>query len=146
MYNFLLILHSVLRWVIILLLVVNILRFLSATVTNKVALSKWLLIAAHTTLLIGLYQYFAGGSGFALIQQYGMGEAMKDSAKRFWAVEHITGMIISIALITVGHISLKKSGNSKRSAILYILALAIILATVPWPFREGIGRPWLPGM
>jgi uncharacterized membrane protein len=146
MYNFLLILHSVLRWVIILLLVVNILRFLSATVTNKVALSKWLLIAAHTTLLIGLYQYFAGGSGFALIQQYGMGETMKDSAKRFWAVEHITGMIISIALITVGHISLKKSGNSKRSAILYILALAIILATVPWPFREGIGRPWLPGM
>ncbi|NNV58015.1 hypothetical protein [Limnovirga soli] len=146
MYNFLLILHSVLRWVIILLLVVNILRFLSATVTNKVALSKWLLIAAHATLLIGLYQYFAGGSGFALIQQYGMGEAMKDSAKRFWAVEHITGMIISIALITVGHISLKKSGNSKRSAILYILALAIILATVPWPFREGIGRPWLPGM
>jgi len=146
MYNFLLVLHSILRWVIIILLVVNILRLFSSTVTNKVALSKWLLIAAHTTLLIGLYQYFAGGSGFALIQQFGMADVMKDSAKRFWVVEHITGMIASIVFITVGHVSLKKTGNAKRTATFYIIALIIILATVPWPMREGIGRPWLPNM
>ena len=146
MYNILLALHSILRWAIVILLVVNILRLFSSTVTNKVALSKWLLIAAHTTLLIGLYQYFAGGSGFALIQQYGMADVMKDSAKRFWAVEHPVGMLASIVFITVGHISLKKSGNAKRTAVFYTLVLIIILATGPWPMREGIGRPWLPGM
>lgn len=146
MYTFLLALHSIFRWVIIILLVINILRLFSSTVTNKVALSKWLLIAAHTTLLIGLYQYFAGGAGYALIQQYGMADAMKDSAKRFWAIEHPVGMLASIVFITVGHVSLKKTGNSKRAAIFYIIALIIILATVPWPMREGIGRPWLPNM
>ncbi len=146
MYNILLALHSILRWAIVILLVFNILRLLSSTVTNKVALSKWLLIAAHTTLLIGLYQYFAGGSGYALIQQYGMAETMQDSAKRFWAVEHPVGMLASIVFITVGHISLKKSGNAKRTAVFYAIALIIILATVPWPMREGIGRPWFPGM
>ena len=107
MYNILLALHSILRWAIVLLLVFNILRLLSSTVTNKVALSKWLLIAAHTTLLIGLYQYFAGGSGYAIIQQYGLEAAMQDSAKRFWAVEHPVGMLAAIVFITVGHISLK---------------------------------------
>ena len=146
MYNILLSLHSILRWVIVILLVVNILRLFSSTVTNKIALSKWLLIAAHITLLIGLYQYFAGGSGFALIQQSGMADVMKDSAKRFWAVEHPVGMLASILFITVGHVSLKKTGNTKRTAVLYTLVLIIILATVPWPMREGIGRPWLPGM
>lgn len=146
MYTTLLALHSILRWAIVILLVVNILRLFSSTVTNKVALSKWLLIAAHTTLVIGLYQYFAGGSGFALIQQYGMADVMKDSAKRFWVVEHPVGMLASIVFITVGHISLKKSGNAKRTAVFYAIALIIILATVPWPMREGIGRPWLPGM
>lgn len=146
MYNILLALHSILRWAIVILLVFNILRLLSSTVTNKVALSKWLLIAAHTTLLIGLYQYFAGGSGYALIQQYGMSATMQDNAKRFWAVEHPVGMLASIMFITVGHISLKKSGNAKRTAVFYAIALIIILATVPWPMREGIGRPWFPGM
>jgi len=146
MYNFLLALHSILRWAIIILLLVNILRLFSSTVTNKVALSKWLLIVAHTTLLIGLYQYFAGGSGYAIIQQSGMADVMKDSAKRFWVVEHPVGMLAAIVFITVGHISLKKSGNAKRSAVFYILALIIILATVPWPMREGIGRAWLPGL
>ncbi len=146
MYNILLSLHSILRWVIVILLLVNILRLFSSTVTNKVALSKWLLIAAHTTLLIGLYQYFAGGSGYALIAQYGMADVMKNSAYRFWVVEHPTGMVASIIFITVGHISLKKSGNAKRTAVFYTIALIIILATVPWPMREGIGRPWLPGM
>ncbi|MEP7318340.1 MAG: hypothetical protein ABI921_06355 [Panacibacter sp.] len=146
MYNILLSLHSILRWVIVILLVVNILRLFSSTVTNKIALSKWLLIAAHTTLLIGLYQYFAGGSGYALIQQFGMADVMKDSAKRFWVVEHPVGMLASIIFITVGHVSLKKSGNAKRTAVFYALALIIILATVPWPMREGIGRPWLPSL
>ncbi|MBG9376560.1 hypothetical protein I5907_09965 [Panacibacter sp. DH6] len=145
MYTGLLHLHNVLRWVILILLVVNIIKI--ATGTGKATFSKWLLIAAHTTLLIGLYQYFAGGSGYAYIERYGMGEVMKTPEYRFWAVEHITGMIVAIIFITIGHVGLKR-GNTKKANMFFVLALILILAVVPWPFRDGIGRPrpLLPGM
>lgn len=143
MYNFLLVLHSLLRWLILLLLVLNIVRLFNAKGPAKPGNSILLLIFSHTTLLIGLYQYFFGGFGISLFQQGA--EVMKNSATRFWAVEHITGMIIGIALITVGHIALKKTGKAKRTAILYLIALIVILVSIPWPFREAIARPWFHG-
>jgi len=135
-------LHNFLRWVIIFFIVIAIFQALG----KKAGLQKtslWLLIAAHTTLLIGLYQYFTSAVGFKLIQQYGFGEVMKDSAMRFWAVEHITGMLIAIILITIARGKAKRGGYP---AALYIVALLIIIAVVPWPFREAIARPWFPGM
>lgn len=104
-----------------------------------------MLIAAHTTLLIGLYQYFSKGPGYNLIQQYGFGEVMKDATMRFWAVEHITTMLIAIVLITIARGKAKK-GVYGAASWLYLIALLLILAGIPWPFREGIGRPWFPGM
>jgi len=144
MYNGLLHLHNFLRWIIIILLLLNIVNALSGKKNLKQSL--WLLIASHITLLVGLYQYFVGMMGFRLIQTLGMGEVMKNSASRFWAVEHISGMILAIALITIAHISLKKQSSPKKSGVLFLIALIIILAVVPWPFREAIARPWFPGM
>jgi hypothetical protein len=144
MYTGLLHLHNFLRWIILIFLVINIIRLLAGN--KNLGISKILLISAHTTLLIGLYQYFAGPWGFQSISNSGFAVVMKDSALRFWAVEHITGTIAAIALITVGHVKLKKGGAPKSTAILYIIALIIILAVVPWPFREAIARPLFPGM
>ncbi len=110
-----------------------------------------LLIAAHLTLLIGIYQWFDGGYGLNLIQAKGFGEVMKNSADRFWAVEHITGMLIGVILITIAYGQRKSKHTAriqhKRALIFYVLALIIILAVVPWPFREElVRRPWFPGM
>jgi hypothetical protein len=137
-------LHNALRWVILITLLISIYKL----VLKKEALktSKILLISSHTTLLLGLYQYFFGAVGFKMIQAAGMGVAMKDAATRFWAVEHIFSMLIAITLITIGHIKYKKTGNSKPTQILYILALILILLAMPWPFKAGVGRPWFPGM
>lgn len=143
MYTGLLHLHNILRWVILILLVINIIKI--ATGNAKVAYSKWLLISAHTTLLVGLYQYFAGAWGYSLIKQNGMSAVMKDATMRFWAVEHISGMIVAIIFITIGHSGLKK-GNTKKANMFFVLALILIMAVVPWPFREAVGRPLLPGM
>ncbi len=154
MYIGLLHLHNLLRWIILILLLVNIVRHFTAannpfTATDK-KLGLFLMIAAHTTLLLGIYQWFAGAWGFQNIQNLGMGVVMKDSVYRFWAVEHLTGTLIGIVLITLGKGVAKKNFpdavKHKRSAILYLLALVIILAVVPWPFREAIARPWFPGM
>jgi hypothetical protein len=154
MYQGLLHLHSLLRWIILILLMINIVRHFTAsnqpfTASDK-KLGLFLMIAAHTTLLLGLYQWFTGPWGLTNIQNIGMGAAMKDSVSRFWAVEHFTGMVIGIILITLGKTVAKKpfadAVKHKRTAILFTLALVIILLTIPWPFRAGIGRPWFPGM
>ncbi len=140
-------LHNILRWIILILLIVNIAGLFRDKV--KLNLSKYLLIFSHITLIIGLYQYYFSetvGLKVMLEQKGSFGAIMQDSFSRFWAVEHITGMLLAIIFITVGHISLKKSGNAKRTAVFYILALILILAVVPWPFREGIARPMFPGM
>lgn len=144
MYNGLLHLHNLLRWIILILLVVALIQ---AFTKNKglAKSSLFLLITAHITLLLGFYQWLTGNLGLKLIQSSGMGEVMKNSATRFWAVEHFAGMLIAIILITIAR------GKAKRhifgaASWLYIIALIIILASVPWPFREGIGRPWFPGM
>jgi hypothetical protein len=152
MYNGLLLLHSFLRWVILVLAIVSIYksylgmrggRVFSAS-DKKVGL--FLMIAAHTTLLVGLYLWFFGPFGLMNIQNLGFGEVMKNRIARYYAVEHTFGMLIAIVLITIGRGASKKNipdvAKFKRTFWFILVALIIILATVPWPFREGIGRPW----
>ena len=144
MYTGLLHLHNTLRWVVLIALILSIYKLF----TQKDALktSKTLLMSAHASLLVGLYQYIAGPLGIKLIQSAGMGVTMKDAASRFWAVEHIFSMILAIVLITIGHIKYKKTLKPSPTRILYVIALILILLAIPWPFREGIGRPLFPGM
>jgi hypothetical protein len=142
MYNGLVHLHSALRWVILILLVICLIQ--AFTKNEKIAkTSLWLLISSHIMLLLGLFQYFNSETvGFNLVERVGgFGNVMKDSFARFWVVEHI----IAIILITMAR------GRAKRLRFsaamwMYVIALILILAAVPWPFREGIARPWFPGM
>jgi hypothetical protein len=104
------------------------------------------MITAHTQLLIGLFLYFI--SPFIQVAMVrGMGFAMKDAVLRFWAVEHIGGMVAAIALITVGRILTKKATEHnvkhKRSLLFYLLAFLIIMMLIPWPtMLVGEGRGW----
>ncbi len=155
MYNGLLHLHNLMRWVILILLIIALINAITGILNRrqftagnrKVAL--FTMIAAHITLLIGLYQWVVGPLGLKAIQQSGMAVIMKDSVARFWAVEHFTGMLIGIILITVANSTGKKNispeKKHKKMAWLYFIALVAILASVPWPFRE-VARPLFPGM
>ena len=153
MYAGLLSLHSYLRWVILILAVVAIYKSWSGMTGGKTFTAGdrktglFLMIAAHTQLLVGLYLYFAGPWGLANIQNLGFGPVMKDSVARFYAVEHIFGMLVAIVLITIGRGAAKKAipdaAKHKRSFWFFLVALIIILATIPWPFRAGISRPWI---
>ena len=136
-------LHNLLRWVVLIAMLFAIVQLLLKKDALKA--SKVLLISAHSTLVLGLYQYFFGPMGFKLIQAAGMKVAMASSAIRFWAIEHIFSMLIAIILITIGHIKYKKGGAPNTTLILYILALLLIFTAIPWPFRAEIGRPLYPG-
>jgi hypothetical protein len=151
MYNALLLLHSLLRWIILLLALIAIYRSYTGMKTNKPftdtdkKIGLFLMISAHTTLLIGLYQWIVGPLGLQNILNSGMAAVMKDPVYRFYAVEHMTGMIIGITLITIGRGVSKKNipdgVKHKKTFWFFLIALIIILASVPWPFRASIGRP-----
>ncbi len=155
MYQGLLHLHNLGRWVVIILLLVAIVRSLTGTTSNKAFTNAdkktglFLMIAAHTMLLIGFYQWFVGPWGLHNIQNLGMKAVMQDNVYRFWAVEHLTGMLVGIILITIGRGSAKKNISDKakhrKSFWFYFIAFVVIVASVPWPFRE-VARPLFPGM
>jgi len=138
-------LHSILRWIILLLLLVCLIQALSKNPGVKKA-SLWLLISAHLMFLVGLYQLIAGRYGITKGLPEGI-ELMKDKFFRFFWVEHPLMMIVAIILITVAR-GKAKALNYKATAWLLFIALILILAAVPWPFREivGDGRTWFPGM
>ena len=155
MYQGLLHLHNILRWVILILLLIALFRHLAGMNGNRPynsgdkKVGLFLMISAHITLLIGLYQWIVGPVGLETIQTMGMGAAMKDSVSRFWAVEHLLGMLIGITLITIGKGVGKKNLSDRtkhrKTFWFYFIALLVIIASVPWPFREGIGRALFPG-
>jgi hypothetical protein len=137
-------LHNILRWVIlILLLVVMFQAFAKKEAIKKTSL--FLLISAHVMLLIGLYQVIFGRFGYTKGLPEGV-SMMKNTFYRFYWLEHPLLMIIAIILITIAR-GKAKVLNYKAVSWLLVIALILILAAIPWPFRTGgIGRPYLPGM
>jgi hypothetical protein len=112
----------------------------------------WLftMIAAHVTLLLGLYQWLLGRYGlFTYVKPEGV-SMMKDPYLRFFQMEHPVSMILAILLITLGYGMAKKNVDDqtkyKKAFRYFVLALVLILAAVPWPFRELVARPLFPGM
>jgi len=108
-----------------------------------------LIITTDLMLLIGLALWYFGPWGYHLIENAGgFGAAMKDPVVRFYGIEHLTGMLITVILIHIGKAQGRKKISDRkkhvRTMVFYLIALVIILATVPWPFRHlvGVGRGW----
>ena len=152
LYNVLVHLHSVGRWIVLLLLLFAIINSLLAGrrpfIRSDNRLGLLLTIAADTMLLVGLYLYFAGGNGYDWFAREGSFAAvMKNPVARFFAVEHQAGMLLAIILIHVGKAQARKpigdKAKHRRTVIFYLIALLIILVSVPWPFRViGAGHGW----
>jgi hypothetical protein len=146
-------LHSILRWIILLLILLVIINSLIGFTKNKLftlsdnKLSLYLLIASHTMLLIGLVQYIFGSKGIMLIKNFGMKTVMSTAPLRFFAVEHAFTMILAILLIHLGRAKMKKANNdtSKHKLLFWytLIALILIVARMPWPFMQaGIAGNW----
>ena len=150
-------LHNLLRWIILILLLLSIYKAYTGWKNKKVFSAgdkrTWLflLIASHITLILGLYQWLWGPRlGMLRIHLAPGASIMKDKQLRFYWVEHPTFMILAIIMITLGYGMAKKNipdeVKYRRALWLFIVALLFILVAIPWPFRQVIGRPWLPGM
>ena len=149
-------LHNLLRWIILILLLLSILKSYTGMTSKKSfeASDKkiWLftMIAAHITLLLGLYQWLLGRYGILSYVKPDGVSMMKDPYLRFFQMEHPVSMILAILFITLGYGMAKKNVDDatkyKKAFRYFLLALVLILVAVPWPFRELVARPLFPGM
>lgn len=141
MYDILLFGHSWLRWlalVFFLIVIVTSLQGMSGdkeyTKGNK-TMAASLMGTLHLQLLIGLLLYFFY-SPITTTALDNMRIAMKVPAVRYWAVEHISMMVVAVIIAQIGSIRVKKSSLAKKKfklqAIFYGLALILILSRIPW--------------
>ncbi len=150
-----LIVHNLLRWAVLIFGLITIIRAISGLTSGRMynggdnKMNLFFMISCDVQLLIGLVLFF-GGDWFRLIKTSGMGEVMKNPIYRFFTVEHGSMMILAWILVHVGRTTVKRSVTDKakhRKALLFFgIALVIILASIPWPFRELTGRPYFPAL
>ena len=126
--------HSYLRYFLLALLVVVVIKSLMGWLSQRSftkmddKLSLWLLIAAHSQFLLGLVLFFTSD-----LVKFNA-ETMKNSDLRYWTVEHSTMMILAVVLITVARITHKKlptdESKHKRLFLLNGAALVIIIIAI----------------
>lgn len=148
MYTTALLLHSWLRWLVLGLGV--------ALLTTAVAYSrggrewsdaierlrKGFLGGLDVQVLLGLVLFGL----LSPITRAGMADiaaAMADSARRFYLVEHVFGMLLGVVVAHVGLARAKRVSAETRPRAVWItmaLWLVITLASIPWPGLP-YGRP-----
>ena len=137
--------HSGLRWIVLILLLLAIVKaFANKSKNSYVKSDKMLnlfaMISVHTQVTLGLIILFFGEKK---IFHTGW---MQDKISRFFVMEHATMMVLAMILITIGRKKAEKkedaNGKHKTIAIWYTIVLVLILAAIPWPGMRNLGAGW----
>lgn len=146
MYGTFLLLHSLVRYFVMILLIVLIVKSFMGW-RNKSAftgadnkISLFTLIATHTQFFLGLILYFF----ISPFVKFGP-DTMSDPSIRYWTVEHIAMMWIAVILITVARSTMKKlpdgPSKHKRLFILNLIAIVIVILGIFSTHRGFFGLP-----
>ena len=151
--NYILNIHDILRWAVLIFGLWTLLNALSGTFSKRIfsaadnRTNLFFMISCDIQLLVGLILYF-NGKWFSMMKN-NTKEVMHDSISRFFAMEHAVMMIIAWLLVHIGRSMVKNAGTDAKkhrlSLVFFGLAILIILAMIPWPFRQaGIARQLIP--
>jgi hypothetical protein len=149
----LLMLHSLIRWLLLAGLVAAVVRgyqgwFFSSsfTITDKLLLTVTTRLA-EIQFVVGLALYMTSPLVRYFLQHFS--EAVHQRDPRFFGMEHITMMVISVGLISIGAARVKKKDLSREKfkvvAVWFSVALLLIFLSIPWAFSPFTARPyWRP--
>lgn len=154
MYPFVLALHNLLRWLVIIAAVIVLVR----TVLGLRGRRAWTalddrmgalyLISMDLQLLVGLLLFFVF-SPLTRAALMNMAAAMRDATMRFFLVEHFPYMLVAVILAHIGRVRVRKAAEDRarfRQTLLWIgLSFLIVLIAIPWPFLS-YGRGLLPSL
>jgi hypothetical protein len=153
MYPAVLALHSLLRWAVLIVGVIACVRAISGSRSRRPwgpadeRAGRWFVSTLDLQFLLGvlLYAFLSPMTSVAFAD---VGAAMRDGVLRFWAVEHLIGMVVALALAHIGRVRVRRAADDRArhrtAAIFFSLALIAIVMTIPWPGTTA-GRPLLPG-
>jgi hypothetical protein len=151
MYTTLLAVHSWLRWVVLIAALIAVFRAFRGIVGKRPWTPSddragfWFINLIDLQMLLGLILYFFL-SPITKTALSDFGAAMESSGLRFWAVEHVFGMIVALAIAHAGRARTKKvrpdAARHKVAAICFVLALLAILASIPWPGTPNARPLW----
>jgi len=150
MFPGILLLHSLVRWLVLLSLLFSIYHGWKGWKRKKDfaesdnAYRYWTVFFALTQLFLGLWLYF-----ISPIVQYFLHDiktAIHERDARFFGLEHIVVMTLSVLVIVVGsEKTRKKSDPSEKFKAMFIwfsIGLLLILSSIPWPFSPFTSRPF----
>lgn len=149
MYEWVLFIHSWLRWALVFVLLVTFLRSVwgwqkKSSFRPIDNVRKSILVGlTHLQLLLGFILYF----GLSPLVQSALQDprgSMASPVLRYWMMEHLVLMVAAAAAIQIGSIAVRRTTlpfrKHKRLAIWSGVAILLILAGMPWPNRK-YGRP-----
>lgn len=144
-----LVLHNLLRWAVLLFGLWTLLNAITGLFGKRTfsagdnRSNLLFMISCDIQLLLGLILYF-NNAWFDRLKD--LGNNMKDPYNRFFTMEHMSMMILAWILVHIGRTSVKRAATDgtkhKRMLLFFGLAIVLILASIPWPFREIIGKPY----
>ncbi len=144
MYSAVLLLHSWVRWLVVIAGLLAVARALVGMMGGKPWTSSddrgtlIFTIVLDVQFLLGLMLY-VGLSPITRAAFANMAVAMRQPALRFWAMEHTVGMIAGVVLAHVGRVIIKRKsevgGDRHRLALMFFgAAMLVILLSIPWPW------------
>jgi uncharacterized membrane protein YozB (DUF420 family) len=153
MYSPLLFVHSWIRWAVVALGLIAVVRAAAGIRTRRPftpldeAGARRFGVALDVQFLLGLLLY-VWASPFTTEAFRDVGAAMRNSQLRFFVVEHVFGMVVALALVHIGRARVKRAldsaGRHKTAFVFFGLALLATLASIPWPGMPA-GRPLFRG-
>ena len=149
MYGVMLALHSAARWIVLILGLWTVIQALGGWLGRKPwgpkddRLGSLFVISVDAQFLLGLLLYLLFSpiirAAFA-----DFGQAMRAAPLRFWAVEHLTTMVLAVALAHIGRVRARRATDSvvrhRLTAIFLGVAVVAMLFGTPWPGTPN-GRP-----
>ncbi len=154
MYRTILFVHSLLRWLVLISGAWNLLAGLAGVASKRPYVKAdrvaglAFMITIDVQFLLGLALYVALSPLTTLTIFPHFGAAMKDRVLRFWAVEHVTLMVLALTAAHVGNVLVKRASDPllkhRRSFLWTLLALILLGAGIPWqilPYGRAL-FPW----
>ncbi len=152
MYLTILTLHNISRWLVVIFGLIAIVRAFRGWLSKRDwqaqddRFGKFYVMFFDIQVLLGLILYF-GLSAITVPAFRNFGAAMGVTATRYFLVEHLGIMLIALVVAHIGRARASKAAQAvqkhKTSAIFFTASFLLLLAGIPWPFLQGVGRPFL---